>query len=173
MANPAVDNAYCDWLYRKVGVYGTDPDVDLVLDILSGTDFIWSVANDDNRAADGLVLRSTFMDDENWNSRPFDDSPCTVLEMLIALANRIDNDIMWDGENDNTEKWFWEMVENLHMDWHNSKDIRIKINNFLNRRYDVNGVGGIFPLKQNTYQDQREIEIWYQAQSYLMENYEI
>ena len=173
MGNPVVDDAYFDWLMRKVEVYDNDFDIDMVLTILFSTDFIWSVANDDNRAADGLVLRSTFTDDEGWNTLPFPGEPCSVLEMLIALASRIDRDIMWDGEKDNTAKWFWEMINNLNMNWHDSEDVYCKIDNFLHRKYDVNGVGGIFPLKKGNFQDQRDVEIWYQAQSYLMENYEI
>lgn len=172
MGNPVVDNEYFDWLCRKVGVYDNDPSCDMVLNILSSTDFDWYIANDDNRATDGIVLRSTFMDDEGWYTPPLPGEPCTMLEMLIGLASRIDNDIMWDGEHDNTEKWFWEMINNLDMDWHDSKDIYTKIDRFIHRKYDVNGVGGLFPLRKGNLLDQREVEIWYQAQSYLMENYE-
>jgi hypothetical protein len=36
------------------------------------------------------------------------------------------------------------------------------------RRYATNGAGGLFPL-QNAEQDQRKIELWYQANAYLLE----
>ena len=171
MSNAVVDNAYYDWLRRKVGAYDAD-DVNLLFDILYHTDFYWTVANDDNRAADGIVLRSTFMDTEGWNTEPRSGDPCSVLEMLIALASRIDNDIMWDGEKDRTADLFWEMVDNLDMDYDDVDDICVKLGIFLDRKYDVNGLGGIFPLRKGAFEDQRNVEIWYQMQSYLMENWE-
>ena len=172
MSNPVVDNAYYDWLLDKVGVKDDDSGAATVVRCLYRADFYWLVDNDDNRAADGLVLRTTFMDMEGWNTEPWSDIGCTVLEMLIGLASRIDSDIMWDGEHDSTAKWFWEMVNNLDMDWLDPDDILECIDRFLSREYDYNGVGGIFPLLKGASEDQRNVEIWYQMQSYLMENYE-
>ena len=37
------------------------------------------------------------------------------------------------------------------------------------RSYAFDGYGGLFPLRK-PHQDQRNIEIWYQMQAYLMEN---
>ena len=111
MGNVVVDNAYYEWLLNKIEYH--DCCFDTVLEMLHATTFRWSVANDDNRAEDGITLRSIFMDEENWSTCPRYDEPCSCLEMMIALANRMENDIMWDGEKDRTAEWFWIMIRNL------------------------------------------------------------
>lgn len=170
MGNAVVDNAYYDWLLDKIEY--DDYCFDTILEILFNTPFTWSIANDDNRAMDGIVLRSIFMSEEGWNTEPYKNHECSVLEMMIALAMRIENDIMWDGEDDRTAQWFWEMIRNLKLDEDSLPGyIYGVLNRFLNRQYDENGHGGLFPLNKNAGCDQRNTEIWYQAQSYLMENY--
>jgi hypothetical protein len=47
-----------------------------------------------------------------------------------------------------------------------------KINRVLERTYKPNGEGGLFPLK-NTCKNQKRVEIWYQMNSYIHENYNI
>ena len=42
------------------------------------------------------------------------------------------------------------------------------LNIWLERRYDEDGKGNIFPLK-DPIKDQKTVEIWYQMQSYLLE----
>jgi len=39
------------------------------------------------------------------------------------------------------------------------------------RRYSKTGKGGLFPLKHPK-KDQTEVEIWYQMQQYVMENFD-
>ena len=168
--NYVVDNAYYEWLLNKINYH--DTDYDSTLETLFTVEFTWDVANDDNRAEDGLVLRSTFMSEEKWNTSPCSDEPCSVLEMMIALAMRIENDIMWDGERDRTAKWFWEMFRNLKLDsaptvW----DVHDILEKFLLREYEYDGTGGLFPLGEWATEDQRDVEIWYQAQLFLMKNY--
>ena len=170
MGNPVVDNEYYRWLLDKINY--DDTDYDLVLETLFSIEFIWSVANDDNRAEDGIVLRSIFMSDEGWNSEPCEDCGCTVLEMMIALAMRIENDVMWDGEQDRTAKWFWEMFRNLGLDMADTeRDVRDIIDVLMLREYDYDGLGGLFPLGNYASEDQRNVEIWYQANLYLMKNF--
>lgn len=176
MGNMVVDAAYYDWLLEQIDYYpGDDDDVDTALNLMFETPFRWSIDNDDNRSEDGLQLRSIFMDDEGWNTNPFFEEDCSVLEMLIALAIRIENDIMWDGETNKTAKWFWEMFDNLGFNEVEPSDYMFILDTFLDRKYDKNGVGGLFPLTENNtkqHRNQKKVEIWDQAQSYLMENYE-
>lgn len=168
MSNYVVDNAYYEWLLNKINY---EDGYDTELEILFRSVFRWSVANDDNRAKDGVVLRSVFMSEENWSTEPCEDYNCTVLEMLIALAMRIENDIMWDGETDRTSEWFWMMFHNLGLgETLSGTEIRRILDRFLDREYDYNGIGGLFPLKNAT-ENQQNVEIWYQAQQYLMENF--
>jgi len=46
------------------------------------------------------------------------------------------------------------------------------VKNMLARDYDADGNGGLFPLK-NPKKDQRRIEIYYQMNAYVLENYPI
>lgn len=173
MGNAVVDSEYYDWLLEQIDYFpGENDTYDDILMLLFNTIFTWTIANDDNRAEDGLQLRSIFMEDEGWNTNPFFEEDCSVLEMMIALSMRIDSDIMWDGENNRTSKWFWEMFENLGLHYLEPSDYFAALDIFLGRKYDKNGVGGLFPLRKNNTKNQKKVEIWYQAQAYLMENYE-
>lgn len=176
MRNTIVDVAYYDWLLEQINYYcGDDENIDRALELMFVTPFRWSIDNDENRAEDGLQLRSIFMYDEGWHTDPFYNEDCSVLEMLIALAARIENDIMWDGENDRTSKWFWDMFNNLGFNKVDSDEYYIVLDTFLDRKYENNGIGVLFPLKRNNTKQHRnlkKIEIWEQAQAYLMENYE-
>lgn len=173
MGNAAVDIAYYDWLLNEVDYCPGDIVYDNVFNLMFNTAFRWSIANDDNRAADGIQLRYIFMEEEGWGSEPLEDEPCNVLEMLIALAKRIEDDIMWDGETDRSAHFFWEMVRNLGFYRSKPEDYQMIIDRWLDRKYEKSGQMAIFPAKKWAGIDQRKVEIWYQAQSYMMENYEI
>ena len=144
-------------------------------------EYYWSVPMDDNRAADGLDLRNEYCED-------IFDGPCTVLEMLIALARRIDHDIMFDySMGDRTSKWFWIMIRNLQLDDMDNENLDYeyadyRVYTFLDRNYGENGVGGLFPLEpvatlgghvatlggQN---EHNNTEIWQQMSHYLTNTY--
>ena len=172
MLNIIVVDAYYDWLLEQIDYYqGDNENVDAALELMFNTPFRWSIKNDDNRAEDGLQLRSIFMDDEGWNTNPFFEESCSVLEMIIALSIRIENDIMWDGETNRTSKWFWEMYNNLGFNRVEPRDFKFVLDTFLDRKYGINCVGNLFPLKQKQHRNMKRTEIWEQAQLYLMENY--
>ena len=63
-----------------------------LLNRLSEIDFQFSIAMDANREADGLDLRYRFGNEKHIRNyvinRYLDDRPCSVLEMMVALANR-------------------------------------------------------------------------------------
>jgi hypothetical protein len=44
------------------------------------------------------------------------------------------------------------------------------LDRIIERTYQRNGVGGLFPLKRDK-KDQRKVELWYQMNAYLIENY--
>lgn len=135
-------------------------------------DFTWSssVPGDANRAEDGLQLRHDLGFDDILS-----DKPCSVLEMLIALAVRIEQDIMYNSEiGDRTSQWFWEMIINMELgSQHDYNYVPAYVNScierFLRREYDADGRnGGIFVLN-NPRRDLRYVEIWYQAMWWLAE----
>lgn len=133
------------------------------------TPYIFELEMDANRANDGLDLRRRFEDetgfamDFNW--------PCSVLEMTVALALRIETDIMYiPNKGDRTYIWFWTMIENLDLlrmsdDCYDEVVVRAIIFNFLNRMYEPDGKGGLFYVPGHN--DMKDMEIWYQMNMYL------
>lgn len=166
--------AYYKWLMLKLkreDDFGTVSKYSRLMQKLFRTPFRWSVANDDNRAADGLELRTAF--DSNYI---FDGRPCSCLEMLLALSIRCDRDVMGEPDRPKETKLFWIMLKNLGLDSEDDRyfdDIYVKevLKKWLDRDYDRRGYGGIFCVK-NDVRDQRKLEIWGQMHEFLEENFE-
>lgn len=129
----------------------------------------YSIVNfDDNRALDGLGLRNLY------NIQTKEEPPegdCTVLEVLIALAERMAY-ILYDPDLPNEDQiyyWFWHFLENLKLKpYDTANNNLIKIQRWLDRKYEFDGHGGVFPLKHPN-EDQTKVELWYQMQSYITE----
>lgn len=171
------DVTYFDWLCNFVWIGEPDSGFRPLMFELYRRNFYSTIEMDQNRILDGLALRKRFFEETGIFVDPSE--PCSVLEMLIALAQRIEIDIMWDPEQgDRTAKWFWEMMANLGLDiFYDEFDpeydyyaIDCIMNTFLGRSYSPSGIGGLFPLR-NPQQDQRTVEIWYQMNRYFIENY--
>lgn len=147
---------------------------------LFNTEFTYTLIMDENRAYDGANLRYRF-GVENGIPDPvisweLDRFPCSVLEMMIALSLRIEENIMDNPDIGNrTSMWFWMMINNLGLsnmtdDNFDERHVTRSIEVFLERRYDRYGRGGLIFLN-NPRQDLRNVEIWYQCMWYLSENY--
>lgn len=136
--------------------------------------FRWTVKNDSNRASDGIRLRASIVNDARMVEEL---GPCRMLEMMIALANRCETDIMQEDQYGNrTGIWFWTMVENLGLitmdDWnYDEETVRAAVNRFLDRKYSRNGYGSIFFANDHG-TDLRKAEIWYQMCWFLTEQYD-
>lgn len=177
MRDEPLDEQYLRWLYGLVNpVTLKNPSKTYwsLMRLLYQKEFAWSIHNDENREEDGHELRYEFMSD--CHIRIVDECwlglPCSVVEMLISLARRLTYE---DGRE--MEAWFWEMVENLGLTEYNdltlhAADQKIEIEQTLDRlvgrSYSHNGEGGLFPLSYSE-EDQRDVEIWYQACAYLAE----
>jgi len=169
-----MNNLYFRWLCDLVD---GGQDYRLLLKHLHKVPFYSRIPNDDNRCGDGLRLRELYEDETgHMASSSF---PCTVLEMLIGLAQRMEFHLYGTNSELSVSECFWIFIKNLDMDWCDNHiyfedgcadRINEKLEIFLKRRYGRNGVGGIFPLRHSNV-DQRRVEIWYQMMSYLMENY--
>jgi len=122
-----------------------------------------------NRAMDGLELRQEY---ETRYKVPALLGNCTILEVLIALAKRIAFMTSDSAEEeDDVGYWFWRMIDNLGMT--NKDEINEHILTiWMERRFKFNGEGSPFPLRKCD-KNQTNIEIWYQMQSYMNENYDI
>lgn len=168
----STDEYYFSWLCRKIGS-GDDSKWDDVLRLLFYMTFRSFVPNDENRATDGLEQRDMFQHETGFrmNQQEYN-RPCSVLEMLIALASRMAFLTTSDPADDDCDDIitnFWIMISNLNLLPRNERGYSNndkKIDSFVMRRYRSDGQGGIFPLK-NPRQDQREVELWYQMQEYV------
>ena len=166
---------YQEWLLDRV-MTPERMDYRLVLNTLFNETFYWDERfNDENRSVDGIDLRIDFADDTYTLDNP--DKPCSVLEMMIALACRIEYGIMGEPGDDHPERWFWEMFDNIGLnkftdDAFNKNDVLELIHGWMDRRYDRNGRPGFFPLK-HAEEDQKKVEIWTQMGTYLNENYSL
>lgn len=76
-----------------------------------------------------------------------DNRPCSVLEMMVALAIKIEEQIMDDPDIGNrTGLWFWKMIENLGLKTMRDAVIDTDyvekiIFRFLDRNYQRDGSG--------------------------------
>lgn len=173
-----VRGAYFSWLVKYIeqgDKYGTSDEVKSLLWILYDTEFYELIKNDQNRSDDGIQLRRIFREETGIN-QTHDMEKCSLLEMLIALSDRLDF-ILSEGRSRKRREWFWMLIDNLDLepfslDSPYIKEIastnELKIKTFLERKYKCNGRGGLFPLKRPT-QDQTKIEIWYQMMAYIDE----
>jgi hypothetical protein len=174
--NDIVLNDYFEWLANLVGDSGNRPkDISFrkLLMHLHSVDFIYTIPMDRNRHADGLDLRYRFsLLNDYGDGFDYDGDKCSVLEMMIALAIRCEEDIT-DNTNygDRTSQWFWGMIRSLGLNSmtdavYDREYVDEVITRFLNREYDPDGKGGLFRIK-GIDRDLRKVEIWYQLNWYL------
>lgn len=171
-----VENEYFEWMYGLVCSRNgaRQKSYRKLLTFLHNTEFIFSVPMDSNRAADGVDLRYRFAYDcgNTADVERYLDGPCSVLEMMVALAIRCEEHIMDDPDiGDRTGQWFWDMIKNLKL--HTMSDSRFnksladqRVRTFLERTYEPDGEGGLFTVPNSRY-DLRDVEIWYQMCWYL------
>lgn len=175
MSEP-LDELYLRWLYEQVGNVKVRSRNRTYWDLfrqMFRKPFVWFIPNDDNRAADGICLREQFLEDEGFDIFEVDPDwlgmECSFLEMMVALARRLSFE-----DEGSPASWFWRLLENLGLEdcTDRSKYDRAKVDHIINtvvwREYDADGHGGLFPLR-HARSDQREVEIWYQMNEYLIE----
>ena len=170
-------NEYFDWLCDHVSRRGYCGRTSYlkVLSYLHNIDFTYTIEMDGNRADDGIDLRYRFAREKRYDHRIIasclDVYPCSVLEMMIALAIR-GEDIMYDPEfGDRTAHWFWVMMTNLGLDimddeHFNERRVKNNIDIFLSRTYTRYGEGALFTIPDCKH-DLRRADIWYQMNWYF------
>ncbi len=176
----SLDEAYFGWLYRNVGPSkNRNPARSywLLAEQLHNTEFRWKIANDDNRAEDGIELRELFLQEKPQftPTTAWLNARCSVLEMIIALARRTAFEA--DGDAD---EWTGILLHNLGFHrytdavWDDRavEDVDDVLRRLIARRYGQDGTGGLFPLRYPA-DDQRRVELWYQMSTYLLERLDI
>lgn len=171
---------YFNWLCDLVHVDQIDRSYWLLAKDLYHRQFVSIVDHDENRAFDGMELRDECLRDLGYPKYHGLDGPCSVLEMMVALAQRMDfetSDPYDENSCDRTAYWFWEMIDNLgltpfdddsYVDLEGQVYVDSIIDALVERRYSYSGYGGLFPLNRVD-EDQRDVEIWYQMSAYLAE----
>jgi hypothetical protein len=165
---------YFNWLVEQIG----ERNNRVLLWHLYNTPFRWYIELDLNRVDECYNLREEFNLDDEF------DHPVSVLEVIYVLAKRC----KFNTEGDDSHKemdesgWFWKLIDNLGLtEYDDSKmghpdygpvyyeEVDQRLDIFLDRKYERNGRGGLFPLKYCR-KDQRKVELWYQMGLYLVEN---
>ena len=169
-----VNNEYFEWLCELIDIDRFSKSVSYrkLLIHLHNIEFTWFIPHDDNRADDGIQLRRKYgLYREDVTLSRYITGPCSVLEMMVALAIRCEGYMDDTLMGDRTGQWFWGMIHNLGLS--PMTDFKFDIDyvddiiaRFLNREYEPDGKGGLFTVKHCT-QDMRTVEIWCQLNWYL------
>lgn len=175
--------SYFEWL---VGLVDGGDHLRLMKDLYS-LPFVPRIPFDENRAAYGVELRKVFASCEGGRISAKElEKPCSILELLVSLADRFkfELDDPYDptqAEDAGSVKYFWILLKNLGLyeidDLYGGYDdrggratVEAAVRRLNDRTYAYDGTGGLFPLRHPA-QDQRSVEIWYQMNAYLIENY--
>lgn len=178
--SPDFVKLYFTFLYEKVGMNNRNgKSYHHLAEAMFQREFYSSVKEDSTRLRDGLALRERYRKLLGANVEEAEAvGPCNLLEVLVSFAMVIEEDIMTDDhEGDRTKVWFWAMIDNSglyiysdptyeYMD--NATRVRRKLDVILDRTYEPNGEGGLFPI-HNARADQRTVSMWYQANTWLSE----
>ena len=175
-------DAYFDHLIDQItstGKYDYDNYI-CMLRRMYTYDFHYYVPMDQNRIVDVIDhLRRPFWGDD----AVYHIGQVKVLEILVALAIRVEEHIE-DEDMPSRDDLFHEMLENLGLLAYSDDVLNgprsVKaaskvsgiLHDFVKRKYDANGRGGIFPLMDPPFDsDLREVDLWYQAMWYICERY--
>ena len=182
MRKHEIQETYFEWIYDMV----CDEKYNRLtyrklLSYLFDRTFTYEIEDDRNRYSDGIDFRYQFGYQNDYPmttiKKFLDNRPCSGLETIIALAYRLEDQIMDDEKYGNrTAQWFWNMISSLGLalNYDDRFDLDMceeVVDNFLNRKYRPDGFGGLFTL-DNPPEDLRHVDIWTQAMWYLDENFD-
>lgn len=179
MTEYELNERYFKWMYQLVYSSQTDKrglSYEKLFNLLYDIEFRYSIDLDSNRYSDGIDLRTRFGYEASIDpvliNNYLNRRPCSVLEMMLALAIRCEEHIMDNHDAGNrTGYWVQLMIKNLGLssfyDFRfDEKRVESIIEIFLDRKYEYNGRGSLF-IVNNPIRDLRTVEIWYQMNWYL------
>lgn len=185
MTSSIIRKRYFDWICGNV--WNRTPNDTLsyckLFKTLNDVPYCPIKETDQSRYSDGIFLRNIFASEFNLSSAEVDASlfevgkdRCSILEMMVALAIRMEDHIMSDDDYGNrTGQWFWEMVISLGLSGMDDSNfdcvkVRTALNNLNSGIYEKNGKGSLFVI-DNPNIDMRMYDIWYQMQKYINEKH--
>lgn len=178
-----INEEYFEWMYHLVcndNRLKNKLSYRKLMQYLNSVIFVPIIDMDDNRRIDGIDFRYRFAYENGYPSLYIDESfnwikdDCTVLEMMIALSFRVEEQITDNYLfGDRTGQWFWVMINSLGLNHMDDKSFdrdycENKVDIFLGRKYESNGRGGLFTI-ENPIRDMRDVDIWTQFMWYLDE----
>jgi len=173
----SINNLYFNWMSElAIPNFEKRERYRSLLFFLNDTRFYFTIPLDENRQIDGLQLRYRFGQDRGYSNvdvrRMIDTRECSMLEMMIALALRCEENVIYDPDIQGQLSFlFFEMIRSLKLEdmTNNTFDpewVKYRIDCLLNHEYEPNGSGGLFTIKKPR-ADLRTVEIWYQMCWYL------
>ena len=169
---------YLEWLYNKIETF-SDNDYNYrfskILEYLANVEFVYHIQNDRNRYEDGVSLRWQYEYEEGLPKGTSDliTGPCSILEMMYALAIKIEGLMDEPTLGDRTNYWFWSMMRSLGLNTYecmngsfNKEYVDKVVKTFLDGEYQPNGRGGLFTVNGLDY-DLATVEIWIQMLRYI------
>ena len=178
MTRERICNDYFNWIYELISGKRSSTQISYrkLLKHLHNTEFRYLISKDRNRAMDGEDLRYRFALAEYYDTEPdyimdMLDGPCSVLEMMVALAIRCEETMDDPDIGDRTGQWFWGMIVSLGLgammdSRYNAHVVDDVMDRFLDREYEPDGIGGLFTI-ENCHRDLRDVEIWNQMWWYI------
>lgn len=183
MLREEIDELYFNWLVDQVAFVNTRRGrrarYQSLFQQMHETIFVALVSHDENRIADAKTMRADFLSehkkergDLSWMRR----SPCSMLEIFIILSQQLS--FLMDSD---AKDWFWHLIYELDLEKYDDRAyddspeetedaVSMILDRVVWRSYDPSGKGGLFPL-QHPERDQRDVELWYQLNAYLLENF--
>ncbi len=164
---------YFYWLIDKISTPELTKEYLMLYHQLFETDFYYYIPRDENRMLDGLNLRKQF---EKETGEHVDEAKkCSVLEMMIALAWRCDDQIMWDDNHGSRiSDWFFIMIDNMLLlgmknTYYDSHHVDYILNRMMQHLNYDNGYGGLFYTNDPNYNMSHQ-EIWFQMCKFITEH---
>ncbi len=165
-------NEYKQYLFAKIGSFM--PKYSQLIEWLFTRPFYYILPRDANLYEDGISLRYHFgvsrRIDQASISYEIDISPCSMLEMMVALCEKLDN--ITHTEDFGVEDWFKIMLESteyngLSNGYFNEVAAEAITQRFEHRQFDgQNGLGSLFWTEKGYDEDVTNIDIWRQAMRY-------
>lgn len=172
-----LEKLYFNWLLDAVSTKAEQDVYSLTFMTLYCTEFVSYDEFDDNLKENSRGMREEFYRFSRTANKLVDiygviEFETNVLEIMVYLATRIENTIMANSEyGDRTGLWFWYMMESLDIIQYDNKcfdepEVEQKLDNFIERRYEKNGFGGLFTVDNSRF-DARKTNIWQQAMDFV------